>query len=110
MTPGAFDQTFNGGEDGFVTKLDPAGASFVYSTFFGGQGKDQPFAIALATDNSPIIAGETLSAATFPLRNSLIGTAGTIFLARLNTDATALVYSTLLGQGGAYGLAVDGAS
>lgn len=110
VTPGAFDQTFNGGEDGFVTKLDPTGASLVYSTFFGGQGKDQPFAIALAADNSPIIAGETLSAATFPLRNSLIGTAGTIFLTRLNTDASAIVYSTILGQGGAYGLAVDAAS
>lgn len=110
VTPGAFDQTFNGGEDGFVTKLDPTGASLVYSTFFGGLGKDQPFAIGLASDNSPIIAGETLSTTTFPLRNSLLGTAGTVFLARLNTDANALVYSTLLGQGGAYGLAVDAAS
>lgn len=107
VTAGAFDETYNGGEDGFVTKLDPTGSTLVYSTFFGGQGKDQPFAIGLGSDNSAIIAGETLSAATFPLRNSLVGTVGQIFVARLNADATSLVYSTLLGQGGAYGLAVD---
>ncbi len=107
VTPGAFDITYNGGEDGFLTKLDPTGSTLVYSTFFGGQGKDQPFAIALGSDNSVFLAGETLSGATFPLRNSLLGTAGSIFLTRFNTDATALVYSTLLGAGGAYGLAVD---
>ncbi len=110
VTTGAFDLTYNGGEDGFVTRLDPTGSSLVYSTFFGGQGKDQPFAISLASDNSAIIAGETLSGTTFPLRNSLLGTNGSIFLTRFNTDASALVYSTILGQGGAYGLAVDAAS
>jgi len=109
VTAGAFDETFNGGEDGFVTKLDPTGSTLVFSTFFGGQGKDQPFAVGLGPDNGPIIAGETLSSTTFPLRNSLNGTAGTIFLSRLNAGGTAMVYSTLLGVGGAYGLAVDSA-
>jgi|GEM_PF-2026555 len=110
VTPGAFDETYNGGEDVFVTKLNPSGSALVYSTFLGGQGKDQPFAIGLGSDNSAIIAGETLSAATFPLRNSLIGTMGQIFVTRFDTNATALVFSTLVGQGGAYGLVVDGAS
>lgn len=110
VTAGAFDETYNGGEDGFVTKLNPTGSALVYSTFIGGQGKDQPFAIGLGPDNGPVIAGETLSAATFPLRNSLVGTAGQIFVTRFNTDATSLAYSTLLGQGGAYGLAVDNSS
>jgi len=110
VTVGAYDETYNGGEDGFVTKLNPAGSALVYSTFFGGQGKDQPFAIRLASDSSPIIAGETFSGTTFPVRNSLVGTSGQIFVTRFNSDATSLVYSTILGQGGAYGLAVDGNS
>ncbi len=109
VTAGAFDGTYNGGEDGFVTKLNAAGSALIYSTFVGGLGKDQPFAIGLAPDNSPIIAGETLGGTSYPLKNSLIGTAGTIFVTRLNADATGLTYSTLLGQGGAYGLTVDGA-
>lgn len=107
VTAGSYDQTYNGGEDGFVTKLDPTGSTLIYSTFLGGQGKDQPFAIGLGTDNSVFVAGETLGGTTFPLRNSLLGTNGSIFLTRFNTDATALIYSTLLGQGGAYSLAVD---
>jgi hypothetical protein len=106
-TAGAFDQTFNGGEDGFVTKLDPTGSALVYSTFLGGTGRDEPFAIGIGSDDSVFVAGETTSGANFPLRNSINGIAGTIFMTHLSTDASALVYSTLLGQGGAYDLAVD---
>ncbi len=109
-TAGAFDQTYNGGEDGFVTKFNPAGSALVFSTFLGGTAKDQPFGIALGTDNSPFIAGETLSSSTFPLKNSINGTNGSIFITHLNSDATALVYSSLLGVGGAYDVAVDSAN
>ncbi len=108
-TVGAFDQTYNGNEDGFVTKFNPAGSALVYSTFLGGTARDQPFGIALGTDNSAFIAGETLSSTTFPLRNSINGTNGTIFVTHLNADATALVYSSILGQGGAYDITVDSA-
>lgn len=109
-TAGAFDQTFNGGEDGFLTKFNAAGSALVYSTFFGGPSKDEPFGIGLGTDGSAFVAGETLSGANFPLKNSINGTTGTIFVTRFNPNATALVFSTLLGQGGAYDLAVDGAN
>ena len=37
-TPGAFDTTFNGGYDAFVTKLDASGAALGYSTYLGGSG------------------------------------------------------------------------
>src|SRR5262245_27569747 len=35
-TPGAFDTTYNGGDEGFFTKLDPTGSTLVYSSFLGG--------------------------------------------------------------------------
>ena len=35
-TPGAFDTTFNGGSDAFVTKLNASGSALAYSTFLGG--------------------------------------------------------------------------
>lgn len=108
-TAGAFDQTFNGGEDGFATKLNAAGSSLVFSTFIGGQAKDQPSSIGLGSNNDVFVAGETLSTSTFPLKNSLNGTAGSIFLTRFNSEGSSLIYSTLLGVGGAYDLAVDGA-
>src|SRR5690606_16935549 len=37
-TPGAFDTVYSSSSDAFVTKLDPAGSSLVYSTFLGGGG------------------------------------------------------------------------
>ena len=37
-TPGAFDTTFNGSEDAFVTKLNASGSALAYSTFLGGDG------------------------------------------------------------------------
>ncbi|MCW5961929.1 MAG: carboxypeptidase regulatory-like domain-containing protein [Pyrinomonadaceae bacterium] len=108
-TPGAFDTTFNGSgtlEDGFLTKFNPAGSALIYSTFLGGTGKDEPKGIALGSDDSAFIVGETTGASSFPLRNSIMN-AGNIFLTHFNPDASNLVYSTLLGQGGGYSIAVD---
>lgn len=108
-TPGAFDTTFNGSgtlEDGFVSKFNADISALEYSTFLGGAGKDEPKDIRLGTDNSVFVAGETTGASSFPLRNSITNY-GKNFLTHFNTDASALVYSTLLGNGGIYGLAVD---
>ena len=40
-TPGAFDTTFNGQEDAFVTKLNATGSALAYSTFLGGTNFDR---------------------------------------------------------------------
>lgn len=40
VTAGAYDASFNGGADIFVTKLNPAGSALVGSTFVGGSGDD----------------------------------------------------------------------
>ena len=40
-TPGAFDTSYNGGDDdAFVVKLNPAGSGLAYATFLGGSGDD----------------------------------------------------------------------
>lgn len=109
-TEGAFDRTLNGGEDGFVTKLNASGSALVYSTFLGGAAKDQPFSIGIGENDNVFVAGETFSGATFPLKKSINGTNGSIFLTRFNADASGLVFSTFLGVGGAYDLAVDSTS
>jgi hypothetical protein len=109
-TPGAFDQTFNGGEDAFLTKFNPQGSALVFSTFFGGTAKDEPFSVAVAGDGTAFVAGQTTSGASFPLKNSLNGTNGQIFVTRFNAAGSALVYSTFLGLGGAYDVALDSAA
>ncbi len=107
-TPGAFDTTFNNSSDAFLTKLNPAGTGLVFSTFFGGTGADKAFAVKVSGNGEALIAGETGSAnLNFPLRRSLQGNLGTLFLTRFNAAGNDLVFSSLLGTGGAKDIALD---
>src|SRR5207249_1713458 len=40
-TAGAFQTTFGGDLDAFVTKLDPTGSFVIYSTYLGGSGREE---------------------------------------------------------------------
>ncbi len=60
-TVGAFDTTFNGEIDVFVTKLNPSGSALVYSTFLGGISSDFGRAIALDSSGSAYVTGFTFS-------------------------------------------------
>jgi uncharacterized repeat protein (TIGR01451 family) len=54
-----------GGQDAFVTKLDAAGTSFIYSTFLGGFSTDQGNGIAVNSAGNAYIIGTT-SSTNFP--------------------------------------------
>ncbi len=108
-TEGAFDTTWNNSADAFVTKLNPTGTALVYSTFLGGNGSDKAFAVRFSNGEA-IVGGETLSAnLNFPLRNSLQGNLGSMFLTRFTADGSDIRYSSLLGTGGVKSIAVDSA-
>jgi Beta-propeller repeat len=64
-TPGAFDRTFNGFDDAFVTKLNRSGSALIYSTFLGGTSRDLGGAIAVNEEGRAYVTGETQSA-NFP--------------------------------------------
>ena len=64
-TAGAFDRTANGGFDGTVTKLNPAGSALVYSTYLGGQDFDGGADVAVDGSGNAYVAGATASA-NFP--------------------------------------------
>ena len=69
-TPGAL-QTSGGGPsnysyDGFVMKVNPAGSSLVYSTYFGGSSVDAASRIVLDGTNAVYATGIT-SSADFPV-------------------------------------------
>ena len=83
----------------FVTKLNPAGNGLVYSTYLGGAGSDTATGIALNTNAEAIVTGFT-SSTNFPTVNAaqpIYGGNGDAFVARLNTNGSALLYSTYLG-------------
>ncbi|HXA52958.1 MAG TPA: SBBP repeat-containing protein, partial [Candidatus Acidoferrum sp.] len=73
-SPGASQPRFGGkvaGDfaaygDGFVTKLDANGATFVFSTFLGGAAPDIAWSIAVDKDGNAFVAGGTQSS-DFPV-------------------------------------------
>ena len=74
-TAGAFDTSFNGLADAFVTKLNAAGsAPLLYSTYLGGVADDAGSAIALDSSGSAYVTGFTRSA-TFPTTPGAFDTA-----------------------------------
>ena len=55
-TPGAFDVTYNGFHDVFVTKLDSSGSTLLYSTYLGGNSTDIAKGIAVSARARTIAA------------------------------------------------------
>jgi len=60
-TPGAFDTSYNGGSDAFVTKLNAAGSALAYSTFLGGTKADNGFGIAVDGEGRAYVTGDAQS-------------------------------------------------
>src|SRR5215212_3658745 len=98
-TPGAFDTTFNGREDAFVTKLNASGSALAYSTFLGGSDSDQGLGITVR-EGRAYVTGATLSA-NYPTTSGAFDTTFNgvfdAFVTKLNASGSALVYSTFLG-------------
>jgi hypothetical protein len=112
-TVGAYQVTYGGGfHDAFVTKLNPTGTGLVYSTYIGGSGDDGATSVALDSNGTAYVKGNTFSTnfPTSPGAFSTTFTAGTnseAFIALVNPAGSALNYSTYLGgsTGAEYGLA-----
>jgi uncharacterized repeat protein (TIGR01451 family) len=60
------------GYDAFVTKLNPSGSAFAYSTYLGGLSDDMGTAIAVDAAGGAYVVGTTFSG-DFPVVNSLPG-------------------------------------
>ena len=118
ITEDAFQQNPGGSgntRDAFVTKVDPTGSQYLYSTYLGGAGKDAATGIALGVDRSAFVTGYTNSGATstlsaqiavpgpdeFPTTanafQSLNAGGYDAFLTRLSPDGSDLIYSTYIG-------------
>jgi len=109
---GAFDTTYNGERDCFITKFDPTGRSVDYSTYLGGSfsegpmsGSNSDFRGSIAVDSvgNAYVSHSTLSP-DFPTIpgafdetfNDTNGQANG-FIAKLNFSGSDLVYSTFIG-------------
>ncbi len=95
----ALQGTSGGGSDAFVTKLDPAGATLLYSTFLGGSTSDSGQAIAVDNAGEAYVTGFTFST-NFPTRSPLQAAnngGADAFVTKLNAAGSQLVFSTYLG-------------
>ncbi len=118
-TPGAFDESFNGAEDGFVARLalqTTGNADLTYATLVGGSGFDDARAIAV-TGGDVYLAGSAESSdypTTAGALDRALGGPTDATLTRISPDgagAADLVYSTYLGGSGidsAWAIAMDG--
>ncbi|MFN7933684.1 MAG: SBBP repeat-containing protein [Bryobacteraceae bacterium] len=103
VTTGSFRTSFAGSTDAFVAKLNPTGATLVYSTFLGGANVDRAYSIAVSAFGEAYITGQTYSS-SFPTTTGAYrtshGGAADAFVTRLSADGSSAVFSTFLGGSG----------
>lgn len=116
----AVQRIYGGGEsDGFLAKLDPSLTHLLFSTYLGGEDRDEDQKIAIDASDSIYLSGSTLST-NFPITPGAFQTAHALedstganwdgFVAKFESDGSRLVYSTYIGgplDDGAYDIAVD---
>jgi Beta-propeller repeat/Cep192 domain 4/HYDIN/CFA65/VesB-like, Ig-like domain len=98
-TSGAYQTTYGGGGDAFVTELNSTGSGLVYSTLLGGSGADSGFGIAVDSSDNAYVTGSTQSA-NFPTitpAQALNAGSTDAFVAKLDFTGATLLYSTYLG-------------
>ena len=111
--------------DVLLAKLNAEGTEVVYSTFLGGSGFDYGYGVAVDAQGNAYLTGTT-SSSDFPVSSDAWQAAipseqcgsdlagrfcNSAFVAKVNADGTALLYSTYLGGNeggtGGNGIAVD---
>jgi len=113
ITAGAFQTTYKGGDDVFITKLNPTGTSLIYSTYIGGDSSEVSLSIVVDNAGNTYVGGYTNSL-NYSVTTGVYQTTNQgqldAFVTKLNNTGTTLLYSTYLGgsQGEfAFRIAVD---
>ena len=101
----AYDTTYNGSVDAFVTKLNAAGNALVFSTFLGGNGDDYGLGVALDSPGNVYLTGYTTGGTPpFPTTPGAYDTTlngfTDAFVSKLAANGAFLTYSTFLGGNG----------
>jgi len=116
-TSGVIDTTFNSGvSDIFICSINPDGSILNFSTFLGGSLADGDVSGSIDLDISGniYITGNTFSD-DFPVTAAAydpsINGESDVFISKMNSTGTSLIYSTFLGglnNDNGYGIRVDG--
>lgn len=103
-TSGAWDTTYKGNGEVFVTKMNPQGSGLVYSTYVGGYSEDWAHCLVLDSANQAIVTGYTRSfdfptteGAYQPVKADGASNKADAYVFKLNPSGSSLVFSTFLG-------------
>lgn len=109
----ALQSSLGGDGDGFVAKLSRDDLRLVYSTFFGGAGKDAVWGLDLLNNGGLVIAGTTTSddlKTTTDAFQRIRRGGEDVFIASLSPAGTILDYCSYFGGTGADSAGYDGRS
>ncbi len=101
-TPGAYDETYNGGGDTFISKFDSSLEGILAATYLGGGSGESPESVFIDDSGNIYVTGWTMSQ-DFPTTpdahdTSLDGVSDA-FISKLDSDLENLLASTFLGGG-----------
>lgn len=97
-TPGAFQTTYGGGTDGFISRISSNGSALIQSTYIGTVDYDQSYFIELSDDQKVYVYGQSLGAwPVTPGKYSNPG--GRQFVAKYETNLATNMWSTVFGNG-----------
>ncbi|MCX7861894.1 MAG: gliding motility-associated C-terminal domain-containing protein [Bacteroidales bacterium] len=102
VTPGAFQTTYSGQQEGVLFKLNPDCSQLIWSTFFGGSNDDAIYSLDLDQNNDVYFAGGTLSSnipttggVVQPINPGIGSVNG--FIGHLSANGNTLIKSTYWG-------------
>lgn len=112
--------TYGGGDsDGFIAQFDANLTNLIFSTYFGGEDRDEDQRIAVDPAGLIYLGGQTLST-NFPVTAGAFQTQHVVvdqiggnwdgFITKFSADGTTLIYSTYVGDAtgdGVLGIAAD---
>ena len=105
-TSGVFDETHNGGIDGFISVFNPELSILIASTIIGGTGDDYHRNFVIDNDGSIYISGLS-SSSNYPTtvgayQETISDNSGNGVIAKFSADLTTLQYATYMGATSGY--------
>ena len=100
ITEGAFDETFNDGQDCWFARLDRDGRDLTYSSFLGGAGIDNIEDVISDDEGGAFLTGHSGSE-EFPVTDGAfdpeLNGGNDAFVTRISEDGDNLIFSTFIG-------------